>query len=233
MSEKTNYQTLFKEGLWTNNVAMGQMLALCPLIAVTTSATNGLGMGLATMGVMISSNLIVSVLRALITPQVRIPVFIVLIASMVTLVDLLLNAYMHELHKVLGLFIPLIVTNCAILGRVEAFASKEKVLPSIIDGFAMALGFLLVLVLVGAFREIIGSGTLFSHASLLLGKHFTWLEITIIPDYQGILLLILPPGGFLALGILLAVKRMIDQAIENRPPKSEVPVSSSVAEGQA
>lgn len=208
-----NYRELFSEGLWNNNVAMSQMLALCPLLAVTTSATNGLGMGLATLIVMISSNLVGSVLRGIITPQVRIPAFIVLIASIVTLVDMWLNAWMHELYKVLGLFIPLIVTNCAILGRVESFASKNKVLPSIVDGLTMGLGFIWVLVVVGGVREILGSGTLFAHASLLLGSHFAWMETTIIPDYQGILLLVLPPGGFLILGFLLFVKRLIDTAI--------------------
>ncbi len=232
MSE-TNYKSLFTNGLWSNNVAMCQMLALCPLLAVTSTATNGLGMGLATMFVMVSSNLITSVLRMIITPQVRIPVFIVLIASMVTMVDLFLNAFMHELYKVLGLFIPLIVTNCAILGRVEAFASKEPVLPAIVDGIAMGLGFLLVLVIVGAFREVIGSGTLFAHASLLLGPSFGWMEITVIPNYSGVLLLILPPGGFMALGFVLTLKRLIDRWAENRPTKETPVEDQKLSEGAA
>ena len=208
-----DYSSLFREGLWSNNVALSQMLALCPLLAVTTSATNGLGMGLATLVVMISANLIASVFRGMITPQVRIPSFIVLIASIVTLVDMWLNAWMHELYKVLGLFIPLIVTNCAILGRVESFASKQSPLAAMADGLAMGLGFIWVLVAVGGAREILGSGTLFSHASLLLGPGFSWLEVTIIPEYQGILLLILPPGGFLMLGFLLALKRWFDRRV--------------------
>lgn len=215
-AEPVDYQGLFHEGLWNNNVAMSQMLALCPLLAVTTSATNGLGMGLATLVVMVSANLVGSVLRHIITPQVRIPVFIVLIASIVTLVDMWLNAWMHELYKVLGLFIPLIVTNCAILGRVEAFASKNTALPSVVDGLAMGLGFIWVLVVVGAVREVLGSGTLFAHASLLLGPGFAWMETTVIPNYQGILLLVLPPGGFLILGFLLYVKRLIDSVLEAR-----------------
>lgn len=209
-----NWGNLFAEGLWNNNVAMSQMLALCPLLAVTTSATNGLGMGLATLVVMICANLVGSMFRDFTTPQVRIPTFIVLIASIVTLVDMWINAWLHELYKVLGLFIPLIVTNCAILGRVESFASKNTPLPSLVDGFAMGLGFLWVLIVVGGVREILGSGTLFAHASLLLGPNFSWLEMTILEQYQGILLLVLPPGGFLVLGFLLAVKRLIDRLIE-------------------
>lgn len=214
-----SYQQLFAEGMWNNNVALSQMLALCPLIAVTTSATNGLGMGLATLAVMISANLVSSLLRGIITPQIRIPAFIVLIASIVTLVDMWLNAWMHELYKVLGLFIPLIVTNCAILGRVESFASKNSPVAALFDGFMMGFGFLWVLVVIGGLREILGSGTLFSHASLLLGTSFSWLEMSIIPDYQGILILILPPGGFVMLGILLWAKRWIDRLIKNYQDK--------------
>lgn len=211
-----HYPSIFIDGLWHNNVALGQMLALCPLLAVTTSATNGLGMGIATLVVMLSANLTASLLRDIVSPQVRIPVFIVLIAAIVTLVEMWLNAWMHELYKILGLFIPLIVTNCAILGRVESFASKQKVLPAVADALAMGLGFIWVLVVVGGFREILGSGTLFAHASLLLGSSFQWLETTIIPDYQGILLLILPPGGFLILGFLLGLKRLVDRFISNK-----------------
>jgi len=210
---------IMADGLWRNNVAMSQMLALCPLIAVTTSATNGLGMGMATLVVMIAANLVGSIFRDFTTPQVRIPTFIVLIASIVTLVDMWINAWLHELYKVLGLFIPLIVTNCAILGRVEAFASKNRPLPSMVDGLAMGTGFLWVLVVIGAFRELLGSGTLFSHASLLLGEHFSWLEMTIIPNYRGILLLILPPGGFMVLGFLLALKRLTSRLLENQQHK--------------
>jgi len=215
-TKQVSYKYLFSEGLWNNNVALSQMLALCPLLAVTTSATNGFGMGMATLAVMVSANFVASSFRGMITPEVRIPVFIVLIASIVTMVDMWLNAWMHELYKVLGLFIPLIVTNCAILGRVESFASKQKILPAIADAFAMGLGFLWVLVVVGACREIFGSGTLFANASLLLGEQFHWMELTIIPDYQGILLLVLPPGGFIVLGFLLSAKRMLERLVENR-----------------
>ena len=219
-TDSPSYPSIFAEGLWSNNIAMSQMLALCPLLAVTTSATNGLGMGLATLVVMVSANFVASILRHIITPQVRIPVFIVLIASIVTLVDMWLNALMHELYKVLGLFIPLIVTNCAILGRVESFASKKNTLPAVADALAMGLGFIWVLVVIGGAREILGSGTLFAHASLLLGSNFEWMELTILPDYQGILLLVLPPGGFLMLGFLLSLKRLIEKIITTRTLKT-------------
>ncbi|HAG94427.1 MAG TPA: electron transport complex subunit RsxE, partial [Gammaproteobacteria bacterium] len=162
----TSYSQIFRDGLWDNNVAMGQMLGLCPLLAVTTSATNGLGMGIASLAVLLLTNTLISLIRGIVTPQVRIPVFIVLIASAVTLVDMAINAWLHPLYKVLGLFIALIVTNCAIFGRAESFASKNAVLPSIVDALAMGIGFTWVLVAGGAMREILGSGTLFAHASL-------------------------------------------------------------------
>lgn len=212
----TPYAQIFRDGLWDNNVAMGQMLGLCPLLAVTTSATNGLGMGLASLAVLLLTNTLISMIRGIVTPQVRIPVFIVLIASAVTLVDMAINAWMHELYKVLGLFIALIVTNCAIFGRAESFASKNAVLPAMADALAMGIGFTWVLVAVGGMREILGSGTLFTHASLLLGESFTWLELTVIPDFSGILLSILPPGAFMALGFLIAIKRLIDRWAKTR-----------------
>ncbi|MGL1959508.1 MAG: electron transport complex subunit E [Colwellia sp.] len=205
----SDYKSIFSEGLWRNNVVLSQCLALCPLLAVTSSATNGLGLGLATMFVMVMANLMSSLTKNAITRAIRIPVNVLLIATLVTMTDLLLNAYLHSLHKVLGLFIPLIVTNCAILGRVEAFASRNAVLPSLADGFAMGLGFTWVLVLMGAIREILGSGTLFANASLLLGSHFEFLEIVIIDDYRGMLLLILPPGGFIVLSLILACMRQL------------------------
>ena len=159
-------------------------------------------------------------IRGIVTPQVRIPVFIVLIASAVTLVDMAINAWLHELYKVLGLFIALIVTNCAIFGRAESFASKNAVLPAMADALAMGIGFTWVLVAIGGMREILGSGTLFAHASLLLGESFTWLEMTIIPDFSGILLSILPPGAFMALGFLIAIKRLIDRWAKVRRERS-------------
>jgi electron transport complex protein RnfE len=223
---QTNYKQIFQDGIWGNNVALGQILALCPLMAVTTSATNGLGMGLATILVLILTNAMISSVRSVISPQVRIPVMIVLIAAVVTIVDMAINAWMHSLYKVLGLFIALIVTNCAIFGRAEAFAIKNPILPSMADALAMGIGFSLVLIAVGGVREILGSGTLFAHASLLLGSHFAWLEMEIIPKFQGILLAILPPGAFLTLGFLIAAKRAIDNYAKRK--KAQTPPSPLV-----
>ncbi len=211
-----DYRRIITDGLWTRNVVLAQLLALCPLMAVTSSATNGLGMGMATTFVLVASGFSVSLWRGFITPEIRIPVFVLIIASQVTLVEMAMNAWLHELYKVLGLFIPLIVTNCAILGRAEAFASREDVLPSMVDGFFMGFGFAAVLTLIGAIREVLGAGTLFSNASLLLGEHFSFLETVVFPDYKGFLLLILPPGGFFVLGFLVALKNIIDKALERR-----------------
>jgi electron transport complex protein RnfE len=209
-----NYSQIARDGLWNNNIAFSQMLALCPLLAVTGTATNGLGMGLATLVVLITSGLSISLLRGLITQEVRIPVFVLIIAAIVTLVDMSMNAWLHDLHKILGLFVPLIVTNCAILGRAESFAFRNPVMPSVFDGLMMGLGFTLALVILGVVREILGSGTLFANASLLLGDAFSFLEITLIPDYRGFLLMILPPGGFLVLGFLLAGRRVLDSRLQ-------------------
>jgi electron transport complex protein RnfE len=211
-----DWSRIARDGVWDNNVVMAQSLALCPLLAVTGTATNGLGLGLASTFVMVLSGLLVSILRGIITPQVRIPVFVLIIAVLVTLVDLGMNAWMHDLHKVLGLFIPLIVTNCAILGRAESFASRQAPLPAMFDGLMMGVGFTLVLVALGAVREVIGSGTLFANASMLLGESLAWLELTLIPDYRGFLLMILPPGGFIAMGFLLAGKRLLDRRLAER-----------------
>jgi Na+-translocating ferredoxin:NAD+ oxidoreductase subunit E len=211
--DRTPWGKIARDGFWDNNVILAQSLALCPLLAVTGTATNGLGMGLATTAVLVASGLMISLLRGLITPEVRIPVFVLIIAVLVTLVDLGLNAWLHDLHKVLGLFIPLIVTNCAILGRAESFASRNPVMPAAFDGLMMGVGFTCVLVLLGAIREIIGSGTLFANADSLLGEGMAFLELTLIPDYRGFLLAILPPGGFLALGFLLAGKRLLDNRV--------------------
>lgn len=211
-----NYWQISRDGLWDKNVVFTQMLALCPALAVTSTATNGLGMGLATTAVLLGANVLIAALRHLISPDVRIPVFIVLIATLVTLVDMALNAWLHELYKVLGLFIALIVVNCAILGRAESFASKNPVAASALDGLMMGLGFTLALIAIGGVREILGSGTLFKDAHLLLGPAFSFLELTLIPNYKGFLLMILPPGGFLAVGFLLVAKRMIDQRSARR-----------------
>ncbi len=206
----TSYNRIVKDGLWDNNGVFSMLLGMCPTMAMTTSATNGLGMGLATAVVMAASNLLVALFRKYITQEVRIPVYILIVAAMVTLVDLVMNAWMHELYKVLGLFIPLIVSNCLPLARLEAFAAKEPVLPALVDGISMGIGFTLALTVIGSVREIAGSGTLFADASLLLGPAFTFMEMRVLPENMGVLMMILPPGGFLATGLLVVVKRMID-----------------------
>lgn len=217
----TDYSRMAKDGLWSNNMVFAQMLALCPVMAVTGTATNGLGMGLATLFVLVGANLIISMIRHTISQAIRIPVYIVIIATLVTLTYMLINAFAYELYKVLGLFIALIVVNCAILGRAEAFASKNSVWHSLVDSILMGIGLTWALVAIGGFREIIGSGTLFANADLLLGDAFAFLEVTIIPDYKGFLIMILPPGGFIAVGFLLALKRWIDKKVEAVQQKTE------------
>lgn len=214
------YRNIAKDGLWSNNVALVQILGLCPLLAVTATAINGLGLGLATTLVLVSSNVTVSLIRNLVRPEVRIPVFVLVIASFVTAVELAMNAFFHDLYKVLGIFIPLIVTNCAILGRAEAFASKNNVARSFIDGLTMGLGFMLVLVVLGSMRELIGFGTLFANANIMLGESARWLTITVFEDYKGLLLAILPPGAFIGLGLLIALKNLIEQRAEQKQKKA-------------
>lgn len=203
-------RSIFSDGLWSQNMVFTQMLALCPLLAVTSTATNGLGMGLATTAVLIVANAGVALIRNWVSDSVRIPVFVVLITTLVTLVDMSINAWLHDLYKVLGLFIALIVCNCGILGRAEAFASKNPVGASAVDGLATGLGFTFALVVLGSVREVLGTGTLFAGTSLLLGEPFRFMELTVFDEYKGFLLMILPPGGFLALGFLIAGKRIWD-----------------------
>ncbi len=219
----TNYRSLSRDGLWKNNVALVQILGLCPLLAVTTSLVNGLGLGIATLLTLVLSNVIVSLIRHHISPEVRIPVFVLIIASVVTAIELAMNAYFYDLYKILGIFIPLIVTNCAIIARAEAFAFKNEVMPSFVDGLMMGLGFLFVLVVLGGLREVLGFGTLFSHAHLMFGDAARWLTVTVIDDYQGFLLAILPPGAFIALGLLVALKNVVDARLEK--PASSSPVA--------
>ncbi|MGK2907182.1 MAG: electron transport complex subunit RsxE [Desulfuromonadales bacterium] len=187
----------FKKGLWRENAVFRLLLGLCPTLAVTTSAENGLGMGLATTFVLVGSNVVVSLMRKVIPAKVRIPAFIVIIASFVTVVQLCMEAYFYDLYKALGIFIPLIVVNCVILGRAEAFASKNRLLPSMADGLGMGTGFTLALFVLGAVRELFGSGTLLGYAVFGVG-------------YQPLILMILPPGAFIAMGLLLAAMNFID-----------------------
>ena len=223
------YARITRESLWDNNIVFAQILGMCPTMAVTSSATNGLGMGLATTAVLLTSNMIISAIRNVVSEEVRIPVYIVIIATLVTLVDVSINAWAHDLYKVLGLYIALIVANCAVLGRAEAFAAKNPVLPSGMDGLMMGLGFTFALTTIGAVREILGAGTLFADAHLLLGQAFSFMELKIIPDYKGFLLMILPPGGFLVLGFLIAGKRVIDRNRAQRAVVTTTPVAEPVA----
>jgi electron transport complex protein RnfE len=210
------YSKIAKNGLWDNNQALVALLGLCPLLAVTTNVVNAIGLGIATTFVLIASNVTISIFRNTIPNEIRIPVFVLLIASFVTIVELLMQAFFYDLYLVLGIFVPLIVTNCAILGRAEAFASKNTWDKSLIDGLMMGLGFSVVLILLGAMREIIGSGTLLSQASLLMGDFGQTLEITLFTDYKGALLAILPPGAFFGLGIIVAIKNYIDLREKDR-----------------
>ncbi len=187
----------FRKGFWRDNAVFRLLLGLCPALAVTTSAENGLGMGLATTFVLVCSNIVVSSLRKLIPAKVRIPSFIVVIASFVTVVQLCMEAFFYDLYKALGIFIPLIVVNCLILGRAEAFASKNRLIPAVVDGVGMGLGFTLALFVLGAVRELFGSGSLLGYA--VFGSH-----------YQPFLLMILPPGAFIAMGLLLAAMNKFD-----------------------
>ena len=205
-----DYKTIARDGFWSNNVGLVQLLGLCPLLAVTGTFINGLGLGLATLVTLVASNVIVSLIRTLVRPEVRIAVFVLVIASVVTVIELVMSAWFYDLYKILGIFIPLIVTNCSIIGRAEAFASKNSVGRSFIDGLSMGMGFLLVLVTLGGLREIIGQGTLFAQAHLMFGEAARILTITLIDDYSGFLLAILPPGAFIGLGLLIALKNAID-----------------------
>lgn len=204
------YKEITINGLWKQNPGVVQLLGLCPTLAVTTTAVNGLSLGLATALVMAASNGSVSPVRRFIPNEIRVPVFILVIAALVTVIDLSINAFAHPLHKVLGIFIPLIVVNCIVLARVESFAAKNAPVPSILDGFMMGFGLTLVLGLLGAMREIIGKGSLFSGLDLVFGPAAKQFVLTIIPDYHGFLLAVLPPGAFLGLGMLIAARNWIE-----------------------
>ena len=197
---------ILADGAWRQNTGLVVLLGLCPLLAVTNTVINGLALGLATMLTLMVSNLSVSLLRGLLKPEIRIPAFVLIIASVVTVVELLMHAFFYDLFRVLGIFIPLIVTNCAIIGRAEAFASRNAPLPSLVDGFATGLGFCLTLVLLGALRELSGRGTLLSGADMLLGDWGRNMTMTIIPEYPGFLLAMLPAGAFFGLALLIAAR---------------------------
>ncbi len=202
------------DGLWHNNPGLVQLLGLCPLLAVTGNFINGLGLGIATIITLTASNTIISFTRNWVRKEIRIPYYVLVIASIVTVIDLSMNAFSPELHSVLGIFIPLIVTNCVIIGRAEAFASRNKIPRAALDGFMMGLGFTLVLVALGGMREFIGNGTLFSDAAVMFGSQASNWTIRFFDNYQGLLLAILPPGAFLGMGFLIAMKNVVDKKLK-------------------
>lgn len=215
-----SYSHIAAQGFWGNNIGFVQLLGLCPLLAVSSTVVNAIGLGLATTLVLVASNASVSLIRNVVKPEIRIPAFMMIIASFVTAIDLAMNGWLHELHKVLGIFIPLIVTNCAILGRAEAFASRTSVDRATFDGFMMGIGFTFALVMLGGMREIIGQGTLLANAHLMFGEVARGWTITIVEDYRGFLLAILPPGAFIGLGLLIAIKNIIDEKATKAQPVS-------------
>jgi electron transport complex protein RnfE len=223
-----DYRDIISKGLWKNNPALVQVLGLCPLLAVSASVVNALGLGLATLLVLTASNTVVSLIRHQISDTIRLPAFVMIIASLVSCIELLMKAYTYELYQILGIFIPLIVTNCAVLGRAETFASKNAVLPAALDGFMMGLGFTAVLVCVGAVRELLGTGIIFSNMQLLFGETASSWSLDIFGrGYPGMILALLPPGAFIVVGFLMAAKNYIDyylkqKAVRNTPAQDIV-----------
>ena len=204
MMTMSEFRSLFQNGLVKQNTGLVQLLGLCPLLAISTTLVNALSLGLATMLVMASASGAVSGVRHFVPHEIRIPIFVLIIASLVTVIDLLMNAFVHPLYLVLGIFIPLITTNCIVLARADAFASKNRPLHSVIDAIAMGLGLTLVLVVLGGMRELAGQGTLLSGIDLVFGDDARQFVLHVLPNYQGFLLAMLPPGAFIALGLLIA-----------------------------
>lgn len=225
MIAREEFRSIANNGLWKQNTSLIQILGLCPLLAVTTNMVNGVMLSLATIIVMTIANVAVASLRNFIPHEIRIPVFILIIAALVTVVDLLFNAQFHELYVVLGIFIPLIVTNCIVLARVEAFAAKNPPLQSTLDGIFMGIGMLWTLGLLGALRELIGAGTLFSGIDMV----FPALSpLQLLPaDYPGLLLAILPPGAFILLGCLIAWKNWVEARAAARQPLITPPAAAA------
>jgi electron transport complex protein RnfE len=222
----TPNKTLIENGLWKNNAALVQLLGLCPMLAVTGTVVNALGLGLATMVVLVGSNIAVSLIRNYVADSIRLPAFVMIIASFTTCAELLMQAYTYELYQVLGIFIPLIVTNCTILGRADAFARKNPLIPSIIDGLSMSLGFLAVLLVLGAMREVIGQGTLFTNMHLIFGEGARNWELQVFPNYPNFLFAVLPPGAFVGLGLLIATKNYFDDRTEQKRLESAEKVTA-------
>ncbi len=212
----SNVKQIFADGLWKNNSALVQLLGLCPLLAVTSTATNALGLGLATTLVLTLTNTSVSALRRWMPPAVRIPIYVMIIASVVSVVQMLINAFAFGLYQSLGIFIPLIVTNCIVVGRAEAFAARNGVFHSALDGLAIGLGATSAMFVLGALREILGNGTLFDGADALLGNWARVLRVEVFHMDSPFLLAMLPPGAFIGLGLLLALKYLIDEKMKAR-----------------
>jgi electron transport complex protein RnfE len=219
-----SYKTLTHNGLWKNNPALVQLLGLCPLLAVSASVVNSLGLALATLFVLTTSNLCVSLVRNVVSDTIRLPVFVMIIAAAVTAIELLMQAYTYELYQILGIFLPLITTNCVILGRADAFAAKNPVLPALYDGFIMGVGFGAVLVVLGAIRELLGTGGLFANMQLLFGEGARdWLWV-LSESYPKLLLAILPPGAFIVTGFLIAGKNQWDERAKQREARAKAPI---------
>jgi electron transport complex protein RnfE len=213
---EVSYKDLSLNGLWKNNPAIVQLLGLCPLLAVTGTVVNAIGLGLATTMVLIISNTSVSLIRNVVSDAVRLPTFVMIIAAAVTCIELLMQAFAYELFQILGIFLPLITTNCVILGRADGFAAKNSIGPAMYDGMIMGVGFALILVVLGALRELTGTGALFANMDLLFGPGAAQWEIVLFPNYQPFLLAILPPGAFIFTGLIIVAKNLIDDGIQKR-----------------
>ncbi|MCB1841946.1 MAG: electron transport complex subunit E [Halioglobus sp.] len=211
---EARYGELTLNGLWKNNPAIVQLLGLCPLLAVTGSVVNAIGLGLATTLVLVCSNTAVSIIRNIVSDAVRLPAFVMIIAAAVTCIELLMQAFAYELYQILGIFLPLITTNCVILGRADGFAAKNTLGPAMYDGFIMGLGFSVILVLLGVMRELFGTGALFANMDLLFGPAAANWKIVVFSGYQPFLLAILPPGAFIFTGLLIVLKNIIDTRVK-------------------
>lgn len=227
MNDSPNYKKITLDGLWHNNPGLVQLLGLCPLMAVTTNMVNGLGLGIATLITLLVSSTLIALMRQFITAEIRLPVFVLIIAATVTAIELFMHAYFFELYKILGIFIPLIVTNCIIIGRAEAFAVKNVPLAAFWDALMMGIGFALVLIVLGGMRELFANGTLLAEAHLMFGEGARGITLHLVEDYKGFLLAALPPGAFLGLGLLLALKNKIDHYLADRAKYNKLPVTTT------